>query len=45
MSCPLSGTERGSVAANLEIPTASAERGVGAILNALRMILPRDVPR
>jgi len=31
------------VAANLEIPTASAERGVGAILNALRMVLPRDV--
>lgn len=31
------------VAANLEIPTANAERGVGAILNALRMVLPRDV--
>jgi hypothetical protein len=31
------------VAANLEIPTAAAERGVGAILNALRMVLPRDV--
>ena len=30
------------VAANLEIPVASAERGVGAILNALRMILPRE---
>jgi len=31
------------VALNLEIPPASAERGVGAILNALRMMLPRDV--
>jgi len=31
------------VAANLEIPVANAERGVGAILNALRMILPREV--
>jgi len=31
------------VAANLEIPVASAERGVGAILNALRMIVPRDL--
>lgn len=31
------------VAANLEIPRASAERGIGAIFNALRMILPRDV--
>ncbi len=31
------------VAANLEIPTANAERGVGAILNALRMIVPREV--
>ena len=31
------------VAANLEIPNASAERGVGAILNALRITLPRDV--
>jgi len=31
------------VAANLEIPAATAERGVGAILNALRMVLPRDV--
>lgn len=30
------------VAANLEIPTATAERGVGAILNALRMVVPRD---
>ena len=30
------------VAANLEIPTAAAERGVGAILNALRMVLPRE---
>jgi hypothetical protein len=30
------------VAANLEIPAATAERGVGAVLNALRMIIPRD---
>jgi hypothetical protein len=31
------------VAANLEIPGAAAERGIGAVLNALRMVLPRDV--
>jgi hypothetical protein len=30
------------VAANLEIPTATAERGVGAVLNAVRMVVPRD---
>ena len=29
------------VAANLEIPISTAERGVGAILNALRMVVPR----
>jgi len=33
------------VAGNLEIPTANAERGVGAILNALRMIGPRARPQ
>src|SRR5574341_931201 len=31
------------VAANLEIPTSHAERGVGALLNALRMVVPRDM--
>ena len=30
------------VAANLEIPSATAERGVGAILHAVRMVVPRD---
>jgi uncharacterized protein VcgC/VcgE DUF2780 len=30
------------VAANLEVSAAAAERGVGAILNALRMVVPRD---
>ena len=30
------------VAANLEIPAAAAEKGVGAVLNALRMVLPRE---
>lgn len=30
------------VAANLEIPASAAERGVGAILNALRMVTPRE---
>jgi hypothetical protein len=31
------------VAANLEIPASNAERGIGAVLNALRATLPRDV--
>jgi hypothetical protein len=30
------------VAANLEISTSTAERGVGAILNAVRMVVPRE---
>lgn len=30
------------VAANLEIPSSTAERGVGAMLNALRMVVPRE---
>lgn len=31
------------VAANLEVPGAVAERGIGAILNALRMVVPREL--
>jgi hypothetical protein len=31
------------VAANLEIPMSAAERGIGAVLNALRMVLSREV--
>ena len=30
------------VAANLEISTSTAERGVGSILNAVRMVVPRE---
>ena len=30
------------VAANLEIPISTAERGVGAVLNAVRMVVPRE---
>jgi hypothetical protein len=30
------------VAANLEVSASVAERGVGAILNAVRMVVPRD---
>jgi hypothetical protein len=30
------------VAANLEIPESSAERGIGAVLNALQLSLPKE---
>ena len=30
------------VAANLEIPESSAERGIGAVLNALHLSLPKE---
>lgn len=30
------------VAANLEVSGSTAERGIGAILNALRMVVPRE---
>jgi hypothetical protein len=30
------------VAANLEISTSTAERGVGSVLNAVRMVVPRE---